>query len=69
MSNPPGPPRKRRCASCGETFVSPAVLLQHKNLNGDCRPATSLVAFGLTFKNGAWRWAPGKLPPKGRMRV
>jgi hypothetical protein len=69
MSSPPGPPRRRKCASCGETFASPAILLQHKTLNGDCRPVTSLVAFGLTYRKGAWEWAPGKLPPKGRMKV
>lgn len=69
VRNPAGPPRRRKCGHCGEVFVSPAVLLQHKSVTGDCRPAQLLDAVGMRYRNGAWEWKPGKLPAKGRMKV
>lgn len=60
-----GPPRKRQCAECKEVFATPAILLKHRNTMGNCRPAATLVAYGMTFRNGAWEWKEQPEKPPG----
>lgn len=63
------PPKRRQCRHCKEMFANPGVLQQHRSVTGDCRPAPLLPAVGMRYRNGAWEWDPGRMPPAGRMRV
>ena len=60
---------RRKCAACGEVFARPATLIYHRNVNGDCRPANLLAVVGMTYKAGAWDWAPSKMPKKGSLKT
>jgi hypothetical protein len=64
--NRAGPPRQRQCQECKEVFATPAILLAHRNVSGNCRPAQTLPAFGMTFTGGAWRWKDRPEKPPGK---